>query len=53
VKLGLGRVVSGLEAADTGTDAALAGNGWTFTVKPGWVIREGPRRGDSQVVRQP
>jgi acetyl esterase/lipase len=33
-------------------DTTLAGDGWTFTVKPGWVIREGPRRGDYEVVRQ-
>jgi len=33
-------------------DATLAGDGWTFTVKPGWVIREGPRPGDYEVVRQ-
>jgi hypothetical protein len=34
-------------------DTTLAGDGWTFTVKPGWVIREGPRGGDYEVVRQP
>lgn len=34
-------------------DTTLAGDGWTFTVKPGWVIREGPRQGDLEVVRQP
>jgi hypothetical protein len=28
----------------------LVGDGWTFTVKPGWVIREGPRPGDYEVV---
>ena len=33
-------------------DTTLAGDGWTFTVKPGFVIREGPRRGDYEVVRQ-
>jgi hypothetical protein len=33
-------------------DTTLGGDGWTFTVKPGWVIREGPRRGDYEVVRQ-
>jgi len=33
-------------------DTTLAGDGWTFTVKPGWVIREGSRRGDYEVVRQ-
>jgi hypothetical protein len=34
-------------------DTTLAGDGWTFTLKPGWVIRDGPRRGDYEVVRQP
>jgi hypothetical protein len=34
-------------------DTMLVGDGWTFTVKPGFVIREGPRRGDYEVVRQP
>jgi hypothetical protein len=33
-------------------DTTLEGDGWTFTVKPGFVIREGPRRGDYEVVRQ-
>jgi hypothetical protein len=33
-------------------DTTLLGDGWTFTLKPGWVIREGPRRGDYEVVRQ-
>ncbi len=34
-------------------DTTVVGDGWTFTAKPGWVIREGPRRGDYEVVRQP
>jgi hypothetical protein len=33
-------------------DTTLAGDGWTFTVKPGFVIREGARKGDYEVVRQ-
>lgn len=33
-------------------DSTLVGDGWTFTAKPGWVIREGPRPGDYEVVRQ-
>ena len=33
-------------------DRTLVGDGWTFTAKPGWVIREGPRPGDYEVVRQ-
>lgn len=33
-------------------DTTLIGDGWTFALKPGFVIREGPRRGDYEVVRQ-
>jgi len=32
---------------------AIAGDGWTFKAALGWVVREGPRRGDYEVVRQP
>ena len=34
-------------------DMTVVGDGWTFTAKSGWVIRDGPRRGDYEVVRQP
>jgi len=27
-------------------------DGWTFKAAPGWVVREGARRGDYEVVRQ-
>lgn len=30
----------------------ISGDGWTLKTAPGWVVREGPRRGDYQVVRQ-
>jgi hypothetical protein len=30
---------------------AIAGDGWTFKAAPGWVVREGARRGDYEVVR--
>jgi hypothetical protein len=33
-------------------DTTLVGDGWTFTVKPGFVIREGARPGDYEAVRQ-
>jgi hypothetical protein len=33
-------------------DTTVVGDGWTFTLKPGWVIREGPRRGDYELVRR-
>jgi len=32
-------------------DGTFAGDGWTFKVAPGWIVREGPRRGDYEVVR--
>jgi len=34
-------------------DGVVAGDGWTFKAAPGWVVREGARRGDYEVVRQP
>ena len=34
-------------------DGTFSGDGWTFRPKPGWTVREGPRRGDYEVVRQP
>lgn len=33
-------------------DVTVTGDGWTFTAAAGWVIREGARRGDYEVVRQ-
>jgi hypothetical protein len=52
-----------LEAADGGSrrlpapvrgdDATISGDGWTFTAASGWVVREGARKGDFEVVRQP
>jgi acetyl esterase/lipase len=33
-------------------DGTFAGDGWTFRAAPGWVVREGARRGDYEVVRQ-
>ena len=29
----------------------LTGDGWTFTLAPGWAVRPGPRSGDLQVAR--
>jgi hypothetical protein len=34
-------------------DGTFPGDGWTFKVAPGWVVREGARPGDYEVVRQP
>jgi hypothetical protein len=33
-------------------DGTFAGDGWTLKATPGWVVREGARRGDYEVVRQ-
>jgi hypothetical protein len=33
-------------------DTTISGDGWTLKIKPGWVIREGGRRGDYEVVRR-
>jgi hypothetical protein len=32
--------------------SAIGGEGWTFKAAPGWVVREGSRRGDYEVARQ-
>ena len=33
-------------------DGSFAGDGWTFKAAAGWVVREGARKGDYEVVRQ-
>jgi hypothetical protein len=33
-------------------DTTISGDGWTLKVAPGWVIRDGARRGDYEVVKQ-
>jgi len=33
-------------------DATISGDGWTLSVAAGWVVREGARRGDYELVRQ-
>ena len=33
-------------------DVIFTGDGWTFKLAPGWVVREGSRKGDYEVVRQ-
>jgi hypothetical protein len=33
-------------------DTTVDGDGWTVKVAPGWVVREGARRGDFELVRQ-
>ena len=34
-------------------DGTFAGDGWTFKAASGWVVREGARRGDYEVVGKP
>jgi hypothetical protein len=41
-----------LPAPVRGDGATISGDGWTFKAGPGWVIREGARRGDFEAVRQ-
>jgi hypothetical protein len=36
-----------------GADGTFAGDGWKFKAAAGWLVREGVRRGDYEVVRQP
>jgi hypothetical protein len=33
-------------------DATIVGDGWTLKLASGWVVREGARRGDYEVVKQ-
>ena len=33
-------------------DSTVAGDGWTFTANPGWIVRQSARPGDYEVVRQ-
>jgi hypothetical protein len=41
-----------LPAPVRGDGATISGDGWTLTAAPGWVVREGTRRGDYELVRQ-
>jgi hypothetical protein len=34
-------------------ETTFAGDGWILNVAPGWSVREGARKGDYEVVRQP
>jgi len=43
------RRVSGPRRRD---DTTFDGEGWTFKAAPGWIVREGARQGDYEVVRQ-
>jgi hypothetical protein len=41
-----------LPAPVPGERGTISGDGWTCTPAPGWVVREGARRGDYEVVPQ-
>jgi hypothetical protein len=41
-----------LPAPVRGDDVTISGDGWTFRAAAGWVVREGPRKGDYEAVRQ-
>jgi hypothetical protein len=41
-----------LPAPVRGDGETISGDGWTFKAAPGWVVREGGRRGDYEVVRR-
>jgi acetyl esterase/lipase len=41
-----------LAAPSRPNGGVISGDGWTFKAAPGWVVREGARRGDYEVVRQ-
>ena len=41
-----------LPAPVRGDGTTISGDGWTLKAAPGWVVREGARRGDYEVVRQ-
>ena len=34
-------------------DTTMAGEGWTLQVAPNWMVREGARRGDYELVKRP
>jgi hypothetical protein len=40
-----------LPAPVRGDDMTISGDGWTFKAAAGWVIREGARKGDYEVVK--
>jgi hypothetical protein len=42
-----------LPAPVQGDGATISGDGWTLKAAPGWVIRQGARRGDYELVRSP
>lgn len=42
-----------LAAPSPGSSTTISGPGWTFKAAPGWTVREGARRGDYELIRQP
>jgi hypothetical protein len=41
-----------LPAPVRGDSTTISGDGWTLKAGPGWVVREGARRGDFEVVKR-
>jgi hypothetical protein len=41
-----------LPAPVRGDGTTISGDGWTFKAAPGWVVREGAKRGDYEVFRE-
>jgi len=41
-----------LPAPVPGDSTTISGDGWTLKIATGWVIRQGARRGDYEVVQQ-
>jgi hypothetical protein len=44
---------SGVLVSSDGDETTISGAGWTLKVAPGWVVREGARQGDYEVVKRP
>jgi hypothetical protein len=42
-----------LPAPVRGDETTMSGDGWTLKVAPGWVVRDGARQGDYEVVKRP
>jgi hypothetical protein len=41
-----------LPAPVPGDAATISGDGWTFKASAGWMVREGARKGDYEVIRR-
>jgi len=34
-------------------DTTMSGDGWTLRIAQGWMVREGAKKGDYELVKQP